>query len=367
MQVPLLDLTRQYRSIKNEIDEAVAAVLGHCKFINGPEVKKLEGEVASFCGTKYGIGVNSGTDALLIALRACGVGPGDEVVTTTFSFFATAGVISRLGALPVFVDIDPRTYNIDVTKLDAALTPKTKAVVPVHLFGQCADMDPILDLCRQRDLKVVEDAAQAISAEYNGKRAGSIGDFGCFSFFPSKNLGAAGDAGMIVTDASETEDFARILRVHGARPKYYHSHIGYNSRLDTIQAAVLSVKLKYLPEWSRKRSEKAAIYDKAFSNLEQVITPFVVKGNYHIYHQYTLAVPERDKLRDHLKEKGIGCETYYPVPLHSQECYKHLGYQPGSLPVAERKAREVISLPVFPELTQDEQEYVIDTVTAFHR
>ncbi len=366
MQVPLLDLTRQYEPIKKEIDDAVMAVLGHCKFINGPEVKKLEEEIASFCGVKYGIGVNSGTDALLIALRACGVGQGDEVVTSTFSFFATAGVISRLGARPVFVDIDPVTYNIDVSKLEAAITPKTKAVIPVHLFGQCADMDSILDICRKHDLKVVEDAAQAISAEYKGKKAGSLGDFGCFSFFPSKNLGAAGDAGMIVSDRMEEEGFARTLRVHGSKPKYYHSHIGYNSRLDSIQAAVLSVKLKHLPEWSRKRGEKAAVYDKAFADVEQVTTPRVMEGNYHIYHQYTLSVPNRDKLRDHLKEKSIGCETYYPVPLHAQECYRNLGYGPGALPVAEQKAKEVISLPVFPELTPDEQQFVIDTVKAFY-
>ncbi len=366
MKVPLLDLTRQYKSIKEELDRAVMAVLDHCKFINGPEVRKLEEEIAAFCGVRYGIGVNSGTDALLIALRSCGVGPGDEVVTSTFSFFATAGVISRLGARPVFVDIDPVTYNIDVNALEEAVTSKTKAVVPVHLFGQCADMDPILDLCRKRSLKVVEDAAQAISAEYRGRKAGSIGDFGCFSFFPSKNLGAAGDAGMIVSNRTDEELFARTLRVHGAEPKYYHSHIGYNSRLDTIQAAILSVKLKYLPEWSRRRGEKAAAYDRAFADVDQVGTPHVLDGNYHIYNQYTVAVPDRDALRNHLKEKNIGCETYYPVPLHAQECYSHLGYKQGSLPVSERKANEVISLPVFPELTSDEQEYVIDTIRAFY-
>jgi dTDP-4-amino-4,6-dideoxygalactose transaminase len=365
MQVPLLDLTRQYESIKEGIDGAVMAVLNHCKFINGPEVKKLEEEIASFCGTRYGIGVNSGTDALLVALRACGVGPGDEVVTSTFSFFATAGVISRLGARPVFVDIDPETYNIDVDALEAAVTSKTKVVIPVHLFGQCANMDPILDICKKHDLKAVEDAAQAISAEHKGRKAGSIGDFGCFSFFPSKNLGAAGDAGMIVSDRMDEEDFARTLRVHGAKPKYFHSHVGYNSRLDSIQAAILSVKLKHLPEWSRRRGEKAVVYDEAFADLDQVTTPHVMDGNYHIYHQYTVAVPDRDGLRNHLKDKGIGCETYYPVPLHAQKCYSHLGYKPGALPVAEQKAKEVISLPVFPELTTDEQEYVIDTVRAF--
>jgi dTDP-4-amino-4,6-dideoxygalactose transaminase len=367
MQVPLLDLTRQYNSIKSEIDDAVMTVLAHCKFIGGPEVKKFEDEVAAYCGVKYGIGVNSGTDALLIALRASGVGHGDEVVTTTFSFFATAGVISRLGARPVFVDIDPESYNIDIHHIEKAITPRTKAVMPVHLFGQCADMDAIISICRPRGIKVVEDAAQALSADYKGRKAGTIGDFGCFSFFPSKNLGAAGDAGMIVSDRAAEEDFARILRVHGSKPKYYHSHIGYNSRLDTIQAAVLSVKLKYLSRWSAKRHELAHAYDVAFADVEQIKTPYVMPGNYHIYHQYTVAVPDRDRLRDHLLNLKIGCETYYPVPLHAQECYKDLGYKPGDLPVAEKAAREVISLPVFPELTSDEQQHVIDTIRAFYR
>jgi len=366
MQVPLLDLNRQYMTIKKGIDDAVMAVLDHCKFINGPEVKKLEEEVAAFCSVKYGIGVNSGTDALLIALRACGVTSGDEVITTTFSFFASAGVISRLGAKPVFVDINADDFNMDHTKLEAAITPKTKVVMPVHLFGQCADMDPILEICRKHNVKVVEDAAQALSAEYKGKKAGAIGDFGCFSFFPSKNLGAAGDAGMIVSSSEKEEDFTRTLRVHGAKPKYYHSHIGYNSRLDTIQAAILSVKLKSLPQWSEKRREHAAIYDKAFADVELVTTPHAKDGNYHIYNQYTIVVPDRDGLRDHLKEKKIGCEMYYPVPLHAQECYKELGYAEGSMPVAEKMAKSVLSLPIFPELTSDEQQYVIESVREFY-
>lgn len=365
MQVPLLDLNRQYKSIKTEIDEAVMKVLDHCRFIGGPEIKELEDAVANFCGVKHGIGVNSGTDALLIALRTVGVGSGDEVITTTFSFFATAGVISRLGGTPVFVDIDPKTYNIDVSRIEEKITPRTKVVLPVHLFGQCADMDSILEICKKHDLICIEDAAQAISAEYKGRRAGSMGDYGCFSFFPSKNLGAAGDAGMAVTDRDD-EGFARTLRVHGSKPKYYHSHIGYNSRLDTLQAAILNVKLKYLPEWSRSRAEHAKIYDAAFADVDEVTTPFVDPDNYHIYHQYTIAVPKRDELRDHLKENGIGCETYYPVPLHAQKCYEELGYKPGDLPVAEKAAEEVISLPIFPELTEDEQQYVIDTVKAFY-
>jgi len=365
MQVPLLDLNRQYKTIKNEIDNAVMKVLDHCRFINGPEIKELESAVAEFCGVKHGIGVNSGTDALLIALRTCGVGEGDEVITTTFTFFATAGVISRLGAKPVFIDIDPKTYNIDVSKIEEKITPKTKVIMPVHLFGQCADMDSILEICKKHNLLCIEDAAQAISAEYKGKRAGSFGDYGCFSFFPSKNLGAAGDAGMTVTDRDD-EGFARIMRVHGSKPKYYHSYIGYNSRLDTIQAAILGVKLRYLPEWSKSRAEHAKIYDDAFADVEPVVTPYVHPDNYHIYHQYTIAVPKRDELRDHLKEKGIGCETYYPVPLHAQKCYEHLGYKEGDLPISEKAAGEVISLPIFPELTEDEQSYVIETVKAFY-
>ncbi len=366
MQVPLLDLNRQYKTIKKEIDDAVMTVLEHCRFINGPEVKQFEEEVAAFCGVKYGIGVNSGTDALLISLRACGVGKGDEVITSTFSFFATAGVISRLGAKPVFIDIDPTYYNIDIAAIEDAITSRTKVVIPVHLFGQCVDMDAILEICKRKHLMVVEDAAQALSATYKDRKAGTIGDFGCFSFFPSKNLGAAGDAGMIVSDRESEVEFSRTLRVHGAKPKYYHSHIGYNSRLDTIQAAILSVKLRHLPEWSDARRAKAAVYDQAFADVEQVTTPCVMDGNRHIYHQYTIAVPNRDELRDHLREKSIGCETYYPVPLHAQECYAELGYRPGALPVSEQKANEVISLPVFPELTEDEQQYVIEIIKAFY-
>jgi len=366
MQVPLLDLNRQYKTIKKDVDDAVMTVLEHCCFINGPEVKQFEDEVATFCGAKYGIGINSGTDALMISLRACGVGPGEEVITSTFSFFATAGVISRLGAKPVFIDIDPVYYNINIPAIEDAITPRTKVVMPVHLFGQCVDMDAILEICKRRNLMVVEDAAQALSATYKDRKAGTIGNFGCFSFFPSKNLGAAGDAGMIISDHQSKMEFSRTLRVHGAKPKYYHSHIGYNSRLDTIQAAILSVKLRHLQEWSDARRAKAAIYDEAFADIEQVTTPRVMDDNRHIYHQYTIAVPNRDDLRDHLREKSIGCETYYPVPLHAQECYTELGYKRGVLPVSERKAGEVISLPVFPELTDDEQQYVIETIKAFY-
>ncbi|NIM99182.1 MAG: aminotransferase class V-fold PLP-dependent enzyme, partial [candidate division Zixibacteria bacterium] len=350
MNVPLLDLKRQYNSIKEELDQAVFSVLSHTRFIMGPDVKAFEEKAAEYCGSKFAVGVASGTDALLLSLRACGVGPGDEVITSTFTYFATAGAITRLGATPVFVDIDPDTYNLDPGKIENRITPQTKAIIPVHLYGQCADMDPIMEIAKKHNLKVVEDAAQAIGAKYKGKKAGTMGHFGCFSFFPSKNLGAAGDGGMITTDDEEIAELLRILRVHGAKPKYYHALVGYNSRLDTIQAAILSVKLKYLDEWTEKRREHAQVYNAAFRDSD-IITPKEEDFNYHIYHQYTIAVKDRDKLRRVLKEKQIGHEIYYPVPLHLQECYRFLGYKEGDLPVAERKAKEVISLPIYPELT----------------
>ncbi len=361
MNVPFLDLKRQYSSIKDEIDQAVFNVLDHAKFIMGPEVKAFEEQVAKYCGAKFAIGVASGTDALLLSLRACGVEPTDEVITTGFSFFATAGVITRLGAIPVYVDIDPDTYNIDPQLIEKKITPKTKAIMPVHLYGQCADMDSISEIAKKHNLKVVEDAAQAIGAKYKGKKAGTLSDFGCFSFFPSKNLGAAGDGGMVVTNDPEMAELLRMLRVHGAKPKYYHSIVGYNSRLDTLQAAILSVKLKYLDEWTKKRREHAEIYNAAFKDSD-IITPKEEDFNYHIYHQYTIAVKNRDRLREVLKEKQIGHDVYYPVPLHLQECYKSLGYKEGDLPVIERKGEEVISIPIYPELTKEEQNFVIETI-----
>lgn len=364
MKVPFLDLKRQYATIKKEIDEAVFSVLSNTQFILGPEVKSFEEKVAAYCGTKFAIGVASGTDALLLSLRACGVKPGDEVITTSFSFFASAGVISRLGANPVFVDIDAETYNINPDQIEKKISQKTKAVMPVHLFGQCADMDPLLDIAKRHKLKVVEDAAQAIGAEYKGRKAGTIGDFGCFSFFPSKNLGGAGDGGMVVTNDPEMAEMIRILRVHGSKPKYYHSTVGYNSRLDTIQAAILGVKLKYLDDWTKKRRKHAEVYNSAFKDLD-MISPKEKSFNYHIYNQYTIAVKNRDELRKYLKEKEIGHDSYYPVPLHLQECYKSLGYKKGDLPVSEKKSEEVVSIPIYPELTQEEQEYVISTIKEF--
>jgi dTDP-4-amino-4,6-dideoxygalactose transaminase len=366
MKVPLLDLKRQYASIKVEINGVIQKVLDHGMFIMGPEVKELEEKLAQYCGVKHGIGVASGTDALLLSLRALGIGPGDEVITTTFSFFATAGVISRLGAKPVFVDVEEKTFNIDPGLIEKTITPRTRAIMPVHLYGQVAEMDEILKIAAKHKLPVVEDAAQAIGAEYKGKKAGRFGITGCYSFFPSKNLGAYGDGGLIVSNDDNLVETLRKLRVHGARPKYYHSIIGYNSRLDSIQAAVLLVKLKYLPKWHEARRQKAANYDKLLKDIEQVKTPFVHDYNYHIYHQYTILAENRDGLKNHLKSREIGFDTYYPLPLHLQECYRNLNYKIGDLPVSEKLANLAISLPVFPELTDQEQEYVADTIREFY-
>jgi dTDP-4-amino-4,6-dideoxygalactose transaminase len=363
MAVPLLDPTRQYARLKSEIDAAVLKVLKHGQFILGPEVKKLEDEIAALCNVKYAVGAASGTDALLLALHVCGAGPTDEVITTDFSFFATAGVIHRLGAKPVFVDIEPDSYNIDANLIEAAITPKTKAIMPVHLFGQTADMDPIMEIAKRHSLKVVEDAAQAIGAEYKGRKAGSIGNFGCFSFYPTKNLGAAGDGGMIVTNNEKSYELIRILRVHGAKPKYVHKIVGYNSRLATIQAAILLAKLPCLRKWSEQRVKHAQKYDKAFEGLTNLKRP-VVKDytTFHIFNQYTIAIPNRDEVTAKLQEAGIGFETYYPIPFHKQECFAHLRCDPDAFPVANQAGKEVLSLPIYPELTEAEQDEVINII-----
>jgi len=363
MAVPLLDVKRQYQALKAEMDEAVLRVLAQGQFILGPEVAQLEKAVAALSGVRFGIGVASGTDALLLALRACGVGPGDEVITTDFSFFATAGVVARLGARPVFVDIDPDTYNIDPDLIAAAVTPRTKAIMPVHLFGQPADMDPICALARRHGLAVIEDAAQSIGAAYKGRPAGSFGDYGCYSFYPSKNLGAIGDGGMIVTDRPENDQRVRILRVHGAEPKYFHKLVGYNSRLATIQAAALLVKLPRLEAWSKERAAHARIYDEAFAGIEAIRRPAVKEyTTFHIFNQYTIAVPNRDRVMEQLKAAGIGCEIYYPVPFHKQECFAYLGYRPGDFPISSKAADEVLSLPIYSEMTEAEQQEVIAAV-----
>jgi dTDP-4-amino-4,6-dideoxygalactose transaminase len=364
MAVPLLDIHRQYVKLKPEMDQAVLDVLEHGRFILGPEVTQLENQIAELCGIKHGLGVASGTDALLIALRGAGVEPGDEVITSDFSFFASAGVISRLGARPVFVDIEEDTYNIDPNLIEAAITPKTKAIIPVHLFGQVADMDPIMEIARRHNLKVVEDAAQAIGAEYKGRPAGSMGDFGCFSFYPSKNLGGGGDGGLIVINDDDSDQFCRSLRVHGERPKYFYHTIGYNSRLHTLQAAMLGVKLPHLREWSEKRIEHAAIYDKAFAGINDIVTPVVKDyATFHIYNQYTLASPRREHILAILNEKQIGNCIYYPLPFHRQECFADLGYSADDFPVTNRAAGRVFSIPVYPEMTPEEQQEVIETIT----
>ena len=361
MKVPLLDLKAQYAQIKDETLAAVGEVFGSQYFILGPKVAELEQRVAQLSDCQFGIAVSSGTDALLACLMAMNIGPGEEVITTPFTFFATAGCISRIGARPVFVDIDPNTYNIDVAQIEPAITPRTKAIIPVHLFGQMADMDPIMEIARRHQLMVIEDAAQAISATYKGRKAGSIGDVGCFSFFPSKNLGGAGDGGLIVTKSPELHSRLVALRTHGMDPKYYHRLIGGNFRLDAIQAAVLLVKLPHLDSWSEARRNHAEAYDLMFAG-SPVVTPWIHPHTVSIYNQYVIRVPKRDALANHLKSLEIGHEIYYPVPLHLQQCFADLGYKKGDLPQSEQAAEEVLALPVYPELSREQLEFVGSTV-----
>jgi dTDP-4-amino-4,6-dideoxygalactose transaminase len=377
MGVPLLDLKAHHEPLHKEVMAAIEQTFRSQAFILGPEVGKLEERVASYCQTQFGIGVSSGTDALLIALMAIGVGPGDEVITTPYSFFATAGAVARLGAKPVLVDIDPKTYNIDPSKIANVITKKSKAMIPVHLYGQCAAMGPILDLAQRHNLKVIEDAAQAIGSEYlDGRRAGSMGTVGCLSFFPSKNLGALGDGGMVVTNDQEVAERIKVLRVHGGKPKYYHKMIGGNFRLDTIQAAVLNVKLNYLDDWTRRRQENAQRYETLFqqSGLVQkgrVRLPEPVyresgAKHYHIYNQFVLRVEKRDDLMGFLKQKGVGAEIYYPVPFHQQECFRYLGHKEGDFPESERAAKETVAIPIYPELTAGQQTEVVEAIVAFY-
>ena len=361
MKVPLLDLRAQYAQIKNEVLAAVGEVLESQVCILGPKVAELEEEIARLSDCRFAIGVSSGTDALLACLMAKNIGPGDEVITTPFTFFATAGCVSRTGARPVFVDVDAKTYNIDAGQIEAAITPRTKAIIPVHLFGQMADMDPIVDIARRHGLFVIEDAAQAISATYKGHKAGSMGDVGCFSFFPSKNLGAAGDGGMMVTNSPELHKKLVAMRSHGSDPKYYHSFIGGNFRLDAIQAAVLLVKLRYLDSWSEARRRNADAYNRLFAG-SPIVTPWVHPDTISIYNQYVIRVPKRDELVSHLKSLQIGHEIYYPLPLHLQQCFSDLGYKKGDLPNSERAAEEVLALPIYPELEPAQLEFVGNTI-----
>ena len=377
MAVPLLDLNAHHEPLKQEILAALEKTFRSNAFILGPDVGKLEERVAAYCQAMYGIGVTSGTDALLLALMALGIGTGDEVVTTPYSFFATAGVIVRLGAKPVLVDIDPTTYNIDPAKITSVLTDKTKAIIPVHLYGQCADMTPIMDIAKRHNLSVIEDAAQAIGSEHrDGRRACSMGTIGCLSFFPSKNLGCLGDGGMAITNDSELAERMRILRVHGSKPKYYHKVIGGNFRLDTIQAAVLNVKLNYLDGWTKRRQENAERYELLFRQsglvergkvrLPEAVYRSEGVKHYHIYNQFVLRVERRDTLMEHLKQKGIGAEIYYPVPFHLQECFQYLGHKKGDFPESERAANETIAIPIYPELTPAQQTEVVEAIATFY-
>jgi len=385
-QVPLLDLKPQYQALKGEILAAIESVCASQTFILGQNVKELEAQVAAYCQCRFGVGVSSGTDALLVALMALEIGAGHEVITSPYTFFATGGTIARAGARPVFCDIDPVSFNLSPAAVqafiekqcemrDGALVNRAtggaiKALMPVHLYGQVTDMGPLVEIARRHGLRVIEDAAQAIgAADAAGQRACSFGDIGCLSFFPTKNLGAFGDAGMCVASDPALAERLDVLRVHGGKPKYYHALIGGNFRLDELQAAVLNIKLKHLDAWSEGRQRNAAFYDEAFrhADLGQAVeTPRAAAGVRHIYNQYAIRARDRDKLRQHLMASGVGTEIYYPVPLHLQQCFAYLGYKKGAFPEAERAAKETVALPVYPELNQEQLQYVVDAVTNFY-
>lgn len=392
MNVPLLDLKAQYQTIKQELDEAVLRVAESQYFILGPDVAGMEKNMNEFLGVKHSIGVSSGTDALLIALMAIGIKPGDEVIVPTYSFFATAGVVSRLNAVPIFTDIDPVTFNMDPLDIEKRITEKTRAIIPVHLYGQSADMDPIMAIAKKHNLKVIEDAAQSISAQYkDGRGTGTIGDIGCYSFFPSKNLGCFGDGGLVVTNDDELGEKLRIMRVHGGKPKYYHKIIGGNFRLDALQAAVINVKLPHLNDWSAKRRNNAELYTKLFieaglaqetgkttidADNKMLLPKPVYKDNdkltnYHIYNQFVIRVDDRNGMIDHLKKNNIGCEIYYPVSFHRQECFTYLMENPeykmsvDEFPVSDYAADHSLALPVYPELSEEQIRYVVSTITEY--
>jgi dTDP-4-amino-4,6-dideoxygalactose transaminase len=367
IQVELIDLSRQYEAIREETGRAVGDVLSSQRFILDAQVASLEEGIASFCGVRHAIGVASGSDAILISLMALGIGPGDEVVTTPYTFFSTVSSITRLGARPVFVDIDPLTYNIDPAGVRNALSGRTKAILAVHLYGQMCEMQPILEEAGKRGIPVVEDACQAIGSEYHGRRAGSMGRIGCFSFYPTKNLGGYGDGGMIVTDETFLAEQAKLLRVHGSGGGYIHTVTGINSRLDELQAAVLSVKLRYLEEWNERRRAHAAYYDGELGGIGGIDVPRAGAGQYHTYHLYVIRAARRDGLREFLRGRGVGSGVYYPVPLHLQECFASLGGNAGDFPEAERAARETLAIPVYAELTDREREYVAGCIREFHR
>ena len=371
MNVPMLDLVAQFATIKDEVVPAMMKIIETQQFIMGPSVAQLEAEIAKLSHAKHGIGCASGTDALLLPLKALNLKPGDEVITTPFTFFATAGTIHNAGGTPVFVDIDPQTFNIDPAAVKRAITPRTRAIVPVHLFGQMADMLELMQIGRSKGVKVIEDACQAIGArrkvDGEWRVAGEMGWATGYSFFPSKNLGAWGDGGMIVTSDDAAADRLRKLRLHGGAKQYHHDEVGTNSRLDTLQAAVLLAKVPHLAAWSGKRREHAAYYTQALKGVAGVTTPVVDPANEHIFHQYTLRAERRDDLQAHLKKEGIGHAVYYPIPLHRQPCFADLGYKDGSLPESERAAREVLSLPIYPELTRAQLDRVVDAIRGFYR
>jgi dTDP-4-amino-4,6-dideoxygalactose transaminase len=386
MKVPLLDLKAQYETIRPEIEQAIREVMESQHFILGPFVQKCESDIAAYTGAKHAIGVTSGSDALIVCLMAENIGPGDEVITTPYTFFATVGAITRLGATPVFVDIDPVTYNIDVGQIAAKITPRTKAIIPVHLYGQSADMDAVMETAKAYGLIVIEDAAQAIGADYKGRRCGTIGEYGCFSFFPSKNLGAAGDGGMVVTSDPVRAEKLAILRAHGSKPKYYHHVVGGNFRLDALQGAVVSSKLPHLDGWTEGRRRNAERYNRLFagSGLEvcdsrqwvesdrrrtsrgvpHVILPASVTDR-HVFNQYVIRVSRRDALKAELQKNGIGTEVYYPVPMHVQECFANLGHCSGDFPESESAAAETLALPIYPELNDEQAQYVVSCITKF--
>jgi dTDP-4-amino-4,6-dideoxygalactose transaminase len=364
MEVPLLDLKAQYATIKEQVLAAISEVLDSQVCIGGPKVAELEKQVAAASDCQYAVGVSSGTDAILNCLMSLNIGPGDEVVTTPFTFFATVGCIARVGATPVFVDIDPKTYNIDANQVETAVTRRTKAIIPVHLFGQMADMDPIMGVADRYELAVIEDAAQSITSTYKRRKAGSIGTAGCFSFFPSKNLGGIGDGGMVVTNDEKLYKRLMMMRNHGMEPKYYHKFVGANFRLDPVQAAALLVKLPHLDAWSEARRRNAAYYDRKFAGTS-VQTPFIRPECKTIYNQYCIRVPRRDEVVAHLKANKIGCEIYYPVPAHLQECFAYLDYVQGDFPESEKAAAEIMALPIYPELTDEMKDTVAETILSF--
>jgi dTDP-4-amino-4,6-dideoxygalactose transaminase len=382
LPVPLLDLKQQYQTIRDEIHVAIERVMESQQLILGPEVEALEREVAAYSECEFGIGVSSGTDALLVALMAMDIKPGDEIITTPYSFFATAGSIARMGARPIFVDIDPATYNILPERIEAAVTERTRALMPVHLYGQMAEMDSIMEIARRHGLFVIEDAAQAIGAEYRGRRAGSIGDLGCLSFYPTKNLGGFGDSGMVTTNDAGLAERVRCLRNHGYTEKYYNKEVGGNFRLDAIQAAVLRVKLKRLDDWTNARQRNAERYRRLFADARITIEnngegnsvesggvhlPFEAEERRHIYNQFVVSLARRDELQGFLKERHIGTEVYYPVPLHLQECFAGLNHNAGDYPASERAARETLALPIYPELTAAQQETVVEAIRDFFK